>query len=83
MRFANVAQLGVKELRGLARDTVMVFLIFFVFTVAIYNQATVSPETLNRAAISIVDEDQSQLSARIAGAFYPPRFLPPQLDHGG
>ncbi len=83
MRFANVAQLGVKELRGLARDTVMVFLIFFVFTVAIYNQATVAPETLNRAAISIVDEDQSQLSARIAGAFYPPRFLRPHLITAG
>jgi ABC-2 type transport system permease protein len=79
MRLANIAQLGIKELRGLARDTVMVFLIFFVFTIAVYNQATVSPETLNRAAISIVDEDQSQLSARIAGAFYPPRFLRPKL----
>ena len=41
MRLANIAQLGIKELRGLARDTVMVFLIFFVFTFAIYNQATV------------------------------------------
>jgi len=79
MRLANIAQLGIKELRGLARDTVMVFLILFVFTFAIYNQATVAPETLNRATISIVDEDQSQLSARIAGAFYPPRFLRPQL----
>ncbi len=79
MRLANIAQLGIKELRGLARDTVMVFLIIFVFTFAIYNQATVAPETLNRATISIVDEDHSQLSARIAGAFYPPRFLRPQL----
>ncbi len=79
MRLTNIAQLGIKELRGLARDSVMVFLILFVFTFAIYNQATVAPETLNRATISIVDEDQSQLSARIAGAFYPPRFLRPKL----
>ena len=79
MRLTNIAQLGIKELRGLARDTVMVFLILFVFTFAIYNQATVAPETLNRATISIVDEDQSQLSARVAGAFYPPRFLRPKL----
>jgi len=60
-------------LRGLARDHIMVFLIFYVFTFAIYTQATVAPELLNRASISIVDEDQSQLSARIAGAFLRPK----------
>src|SRR5690606_12376184 len=37
------------------------------------------PETLNRAAISIVDEDNSPLSSRIAASFYPPFFLPPQM----
>jgi len=74
MRFANIWQLGIKELRGLARDHVMLVLILYVFTIAIYTQATISPETLNRATISVVDEDQSQLSSRIAGAFYPPRF---------
>ena len=63
--------------------TSWLFLIFFVFTIAVYTQATVSPELLNRASISIVDEDQSQLSARIAGAFYPPRFLPPKLINAG
>ena len=29
--------------------------------------------------ITFVDEDQSALSARIVGAFYKPRFLPPDL----
>jgi ABC-2 type transport system permease protein len=79
MRLTNVVQLGIKELRGLAHDHIMVFLIFYVFTVAIYTQATVSPELLNRTSIAVVDEDRSQLSSRIAGAFYPPRFLPPKL----
>ena len=74
MRFANIWQLGIKELLGLARDHVMLVLIAYVFTMAIYTQATVSPETLNLATISVVDEDRSQLSSRIAGAFYPPRF---------
>jgi ABC-2 type transport system permease protein len=37
------------------------------------------PETLNRAAIGIVDEDRSPLSARIVDAFYPPYFLPPAM----
>src|SRR5271157_6615304 len=79
MRLTNILQLGIKELRGLARDTIMVFLIVYVFTFAIYTQATTSPELLNRAAISVVDEDQSQLSTRIAGAFYPPRFQRPKV----
>ena len=79
MRLTNVVQLGIKELRGLQRDHVMVLLIFFVFTFTVYNQATVSPELLNKASISVVDEDRSQLSTRITGAFYPPRFLPPKL----
>ena len=74
MRLANLWQLGIKEFRGLASDYVMLVLIAYVFTIAIYTQATVSPETLNQATISVVDEDQSQLSSRIAGAFYPPRF---------
>ena len=66
-----------------SRDHIMVFLIFFVFTVTVYNQATVSPELLNKASISVVDEDQSQLSARIIGAFYPPRFQPPEVITAG
>src|SRR3546814_17942318 len=37
------------------------------------------PETLNKAAIAIVDEDRSPLSARITDAFYPPYFLPPVM----
>ncbi len=37
------------------------------------------PETLNKAAIAIVDEDRSPLSARITSAFYPPYFLQPEL----
>jgi ABC-2 type transport system permease protein len=83
MRITNVVQLGIKELRGLGRDHIMLFLIFYVFTFAVYTQATVSPELLHRAAISVVDEDRSQLSARIAGAFYPPRFLKPEVITAG
>lgn len=78
MRVGNVIQLGIKELRGLSRDFVMLFLLVWSFSIGLYQQATVAPETLNKAPISIVDEDRSPLSARIAGAFYPPHFLPPK-----
>ena len=37
------------------------------------------PETLSKAPIAIVDEDRSQLSARISSAFYLPYFLPPAM----
>ncbi|MDD3814208.1 MAG: ABC transporter permease [Desulfocapsaceae bacterium] len=79
MRIDNIRQLGIKELRSLTRDPIMMGLILFAFTVAIYSGATAIPESLNKAPISIVDEDQSPLSARIVDTFYPPHFLPPVM----
>ena len=77
MRAANILHLGVKELRSLARDPMMLVLIVYAFTFSIYTAATAMPETLNKAPIAIVDEDHSPLSARIVDAFYPPYFMPP------
>ncbi len=79
MRAANILHLGVKELRSLLRDPMMLVLIAYAFTVSVYTAATAMPETLNKAPIAIVDEDRSPLSARIAGAFFPPYFLPPEI----
>ncbi len=79
MRAANILHLGIKELRSLARDPIMVGLIVWSFSFSVYVAATAMPETLNKAPIAIVDEDRSPLSQRIADAFYPPHFLPPPL----
>jgi ABC-2 type transport system permease protein len=79
MRLSNIFNLGVKELRSLMRDPMLLLLIGYAFTAAIYTAATALPETLNRAAIAIVDEDRSALSTRIVNAFYPPYFTPPAL----
>ncbi|HEY6023576.1 MAG TPA: ABC transporter permease [Pseudolabrys sp.] len=79
MRIANIFNLGLKELRSLSRDTVLLLLIFYAFTAAIYAAASSIPETLNRAAIGIVDEDRSALSTRLVAAFYPPYFIAPTL----
>lgn len=79
MRLANIFNLGVKELRSLMRDPIMLVLIVYAFTVAIYSAAGAIPETLNSASIGIVDEDGSALSARLVSAFYPPYFNPPKL----
>ncbi|WP_322515176.1 ABC transporter permease [Rhodopseudomonas palustris] len=79
MRIANIVELGVKELRGLLRDPMMLALIVYSFTVSIYTGSKALPETLNHAAISIVDEDQSPVSQRIVTAFNPPYFSIPKL----
>ena len=75
----NIFHLGVKELRSLGRDTMMLVIIAFAFSGQIYVVATGIPESLHLAPIAIVDEDRSHLSQRIVNAFYPPRFLVPAL----
>ncbi len=76
---SNIWHLGIKELRCLLHDRAMLVLMAFAFTLAIYSAATGTPETLQRAPLAMVDEDQSPLSARLHAAFGPPYFLPPPL----
>jgi ABC-2 type transport system permease protein len=79
MHAKNILHLGVKELWSLARDPIMLVLIAFAFSVVIYSTASGLPDTLHKAPIAIVDEDQSTLSLRIINAFEPPLFMPPKL----
>lgn len=74
----KVWRLGIKEWWSLARDPVMLGLIVYSFTAAVYIAATAQPDTLSRAALAIVDEDGSPLSLRIRQAFLPPQFIPPE-----
>ena len=76
---ATIYRLGVKELWSLWRDPIMLVLIVYAFTLAIYMAGTAVPDTVSRAALAIVDEDDSPLSTRIAAAFYPPHFLRPVM----
>ena len=75
----NTWTLGMKEFRSLSRDVAMMFLIVFMFTVSVVSETKKRPETLNRAAIAVVDEDRSQLSTRIIAALHPPQFITPEL----
>ena len=79
MNLRNTFNLGVKELRGLWRDPVMLVLIVYSFSLSVWTSSNAEPEALTNAAISIVDEDQSHLSTRISSAFYPPYFVEPQM----
>ncbi|PTQ66617.1 ABC transporter permease [Celeribacter persicus] len=79
MNLKNTFNLGVKELRGLWRDPVMLALIVYAFSLSVWTTANSSPDALSNAAIAIVDEDQSHLSTRISSAFYPPYFVSPRM----
>jgi ABC-2 type transport system permease protein len=77
----NILWLGLKEIRSLMSDVVMVAFVVYAFTLAIYIQATGTSSEVNNASIAFVDEDGSALSKELFNAFYPPRFkLPVRLD---
>lgn len=78
-KISNIYRLGIKELWSLRRDPIMLVLIIFTFTFAVYSSAASMPETMNRAAIAVVDEDNSPLSRQVVSAFYPPQFQTPKL----
>jgi ABC-2 type transport system permease protein len=74
----NIYRLGLKELISLRYDVVLVVLIAYFFSVAIYAQAKGMQMDLINASVAVVDEDGSVLSHRIRDALLPPYFLPPK-----
>ncbi len=76
---SNIFRLGVKELYSLLRDPVLMGLILYAFSAAIYVVAKGVKTELSNAAIAVVDEDHSALSARISGALMQPYFKPPVM----
>ncbi len=73
----HIYRLGIKELYSLRRDPVLVFLILYAFTFAIYTVAKDVKTELNNASIAFVDEDGSELSRRLRDAFLSPYFKQP------
>ena len=86
--FRKIWRLGVKELRSLRHDPVLIGLILVSFSLMVYTAAKAASHELHNAPIAIVDHDRSHLSERIITAFYPPRFqkpdriTPAELDPG-
>jgi ABC-2 type transport system permease protein len=76
--FANIFWLGTKELRAFSHDFVLVALVIWAFFFSIISIAGSSFQELRDASIGIVDQDNSALSRRIAGAFLQPYFKPPR-----
>ena len=77
-RLDSIFRLGLKELVSLGRDAVMVGLIVYAFTYAVFGPAKGAQMELRNAAVAVADEDRSPLSARIVDALLPPFFKPPQ-----
>ncbi len=73
----NIMRLGIKELFSLRYDPVMLFLIVYMFSLSIFEEAENAVTGVVNAAVAIVDEDRSQLSRRIGDALLPPYFQTP------
>ena len=74
----NIFWLGTKEIRSFFRDFVLLGLVVYAFSLAIMAQAHSYSQEVHNASVGFVDEDHSELSRRIAGAFLPPYFHQPQ-----
>lgn len=74
----NIFWLGVKEIRSVLSDRVLIIFLIYSFSYGIYTEAVSSSFGVNNASVAIVDEDRSMLSARIANSLFPPYFQIPQ-----
>ena len=74
----KVFWLSIKELRSIRADPIVMVLIVYTFSVAIYTVATGAKLEVEHASVGIVDDDQSQLSRQIQAAIAEPYFKPPQ-----
>jgi len=77
-KLENIFWLGIKELRSFLHDFVLLGLVIYSFSLAVVMQARSNSQELHNASIAFVDEDNSELSRRIAHAFLPPYFQLPQ-----
>ena len=76
LHLANIYRLMIKELRGIRSDPIMLLLVAYSFTFAIYAAATGASTEATNLSVGIVDEDHSDLSRRIADGLTPPTFQP-------
>ncbi len=88
----NIVQLVIKELRSIRADPVMLILLVYSFSIAVYTVATGASTEAKNLSVGIVDEDRSDLSRQIRNALNPPLFksavpinageIDEDMDHG-
>ncbi len=59
---SNIFWLGTKELRSFFRDFVLLGLVIYTFSFAVYVQGHSNAQELNNGSVAYVDEDNSELS---------------------
>jgi len=74
----HIFRLGIKELISLARDPVLLFLIAYAFSFAVYTPSKSAVMDLVNASIAVVNQDDSQAARSVKDALLPPLFLPAQ-----
>ena len=83
LHLANIYRLTIKEMRSFRSDPIMLLLVAYAFTIAIYAAATGASTEATNLSVGIVDEDRSDLSRRIADGLTPPTFQPAvEIAHG-
>jgi ABC-2 type transport system permease protein len=75
-RASHIFYLGLKELVSLSRDPVLIFLILYSFSFAVYTPAKSAVMDVVNASIAIVNEDDSEAARTIQQSMLPPQFLP-------
>src|SRR5215469_6449717 len=70
----NVYRLALKELRSIRADPMMLLLVAYTFSVAVYTVATGASTEAKDLTVGVVDEDRSDLSHRLMDALNPPLF---------
>jgi ABC-2 type transport system permease protein len=71
---ANLYRLVIKELRSIRADPLMLILMLYAFTVAIYTVTTGASTEVRDMTVGFVDEDRSSLSRQLNDALLPPLF---------
>jgi ABC-2 type transport system permease protein len=86
-RLSNIFWLGTKELRSFFSDAVLLGLVIYTFSFAIYVQGHSNAQELYNGSVAYVDDDHSELSRRMMAVFLPPYFKHPvpiaesDIDH--
>lgn len=70
----NIGRLTYKELRSFLADPILLVLVVYIFSFAIYSIATGAKTEVSNAAVAVIDEDHSELSRRLREALLPPLF---------
>ncbi len=77
-KLSNIYWLGTKEIRSFFRDFVLLGLVIYAFSLAVFAQAQSNSQEVHNASVAYLDQDHSVLSRRMIGALLPPYFQKPQ-----